>query len=87
MYVAAEPDQVEAFADITGVLHHTREGAIDANFAEDFTNAVAATCGKPLVYAALEQGGDLDFAEAVIRQFAVDNEDMLRVLLGDRDAT
>jgi len=86
-YVTAEPDVVEAYADIFGRVHPTREQAIDANFAEDFKNSVAETCGKPFVYKEVENGNQLEFAEAIIRQFAVDHEDMLRVLLGDREAT
>ncbi len=82
-YVCEEPQTVQAFIDNKGGIHKTREDAIGASFENDF-----GTCCNQAIYSAQLQDtmGVLGFRKAV-KQLANDYPDMLRVLMGDRDAT
>lgn len=80
-YIAQELEPVTAHPDQTGKLHWTREDAIDANFADDFNNIVFAYCEG--VNQAIPPLG----AIALLRHFAKEYPDMLRILVGDRDKT
>lgn len=79
-YVAAEPDRVEAFADQRGNLHSTRDEAIDANFDEDWRQAVNATLQ------AFPDMPVINFRQA-LGSFILTNPDLVRVMIGDRDKT
>lgn len=76
-YVACEPHKVEAYADENGGLHADREEALQANFEMDLSEAVSKLCAPR---------ADHTFTEC-LRNMAVSNPDMLRILVGDRDVT
>lgn len=80
-YVAAEPEEMTAFKDQNGRLHHSRDAAIASNFNADLQLAVAAVIR--IVNEELPPVGTL----LVIKRLAQDKPDLLRVLVGDRDAT
>lgn len=80
-YVAAEPSEVKAFVDQSGQLFHSRETAIQSNFRHDLRLKVEECL--------MRHERNLDAAEvmAFLRNFASDEPDMLRILVGDRDET
>lgn len=82
-YVAAEPDEVRGFADQTGKVHSTREDAIDANFKDDYGRAWSGIFESREEFKDLPMGYTIMAAEEFIKR----NPDMVRVMLGDRDAT
>jgi hypothetical protein len=79
-YVCAEPEKVVVYADNKGDLHKTRDDAIDASFQHDFSAACEQAISKmddmPVLLFRLA-------VENLVRQ----NPDILRVMIGDRDAT
>ena len=79
-YIAAEPEVTTAYKDDLGGLHADRSAAISANFENDLIRAVRDYCeGHP--------GMPLLGMRAALKYFAKNNPDMLRILVGDRDAT
>lgn len=80
-YVATEPEQVTVYADVEGDRFDTREEAIASNFRIDLVKA----CEKhaPSLAANYNPWDVADVLEALAKE----EPDMLRVLLGDRDAT
>jgi hypothetical protein len=86
-YVAAEPEQVSSYKDQHGGLHETRDAAIAANFEQDLMTLIKAYCEREI-----EQGVDPDkLVPLQFRRFIKDmakrDPDVLRILVGDRDAT
>ena len=67
------------FKDNSGNIHATREGAISANFDGDLHDAVQSIGS----YSYDETEDNVE----MIRVFCKKYPDMVRVLLGDRDAT
>ena len=80
-YVAAEPEVfIEThYIDVAGVSHSTREMAIEANFRCDLLKV----CEEQTKDYALSPEIYMDLVERLVRY----HPDMIRVLLGDRDAT
>lgn len=80
-YVAAEPEVFTEtkYIDTQGNAHDDRESAIEANFCHDFldvcTNQVKGYAIDPMAY--------MDLVKRLVQY----NPEMVRVLLGDRDAT
>lgn len=81
-YVAAEPEQVTRFIDTNGVSHEEREDAINANFEIDLKMKVKEHFAyNNITSCTVEQMLN------TIKDIVSHNPDMVRVLLGDRDAT
>lgn len=81
-YIAGEPEEIAAFVDCNGVIHRSRDVAIAANFDTDLARAIVAVLN------------DYDFGNVPVRPvidavkaFVENNPEMVRVILGDRDAT
>lgn len=79
IYVAAEPVEVTIYRDAQGENHETREDAIYANFRHDLNAAMAECVG--------ETHGTIKWHARSLELMAERHPCMLRVLLGDRDAT
>lgn len=79
-YVCAEPDQVTAYRDETGILHESRDAAIAANFQRDFDVAAACVCDR---YPHMPVQQFKRGVELLVKR----NPDLVRVLLDDRDPT
>lgn len=85
-YIAAELDPVTAYPDVNGKLHLTREDAIAANFAHDFHMGcmdVLENHDPKQRFTAMPVLVMADF----VRTFIEKHPQMVRVVLGDRDAT
>lgn len=82
-YVCAEPEQVTAYLDVNGRFHHSRDEAIEANFRADQVAQVNAVINRDK---ALHQT-PVRSLHNLIREFVQTNPDMVRVMIGDRDAT
>ena len=83
-YVAVEPEPITMWRDTRGKFHAARETAIAANFEHDLQRQVRAST------AAVDPDSpwpDSEVTAFFIRHFVHHNPDMVRVLLGDRDAT
>ena len=83
IYVAAEPEPVTMWEDTTGIRHIDREAAIEANFEHDLQQRAFASAVMR-IDSPLPDSAELS---AFLRHFVQHNRDMVRVLLGDRDAT
>ena len=82
-YIATEPEQITAYVDDLGRLHDNRESAIDANFEHDFRLACISVVESHSRYAAMP----VLVMDKFVRQVIEANPEMVRVILGDRDAT
>lgn len=80
-YVATEPDAKMVYIDTQGGSHDSREEAIGANFDIDWDDAL----GHAVEYAGLRKHPGL--VQIAIEYMIKNHADMLRVKLGDRDAT
>ena len=82
-YVCAEPDEVKVFEDNRGRYHKSREMAINASFNND---VLELWC---MVWDALPSGKRAEAQDNILalRKFIARNPDMVRIMLGDRDAT
>ena len=78
-YIAAEPIETTSYVDQTGKIHSSRENAIDANFKDDLFQKCKA----------LVEDYSLSpvYFQDLLAKFIEFNPDMVRVMLGDRDAT
>lgn len=85
-YIAQEPGIVEAFTDQRGAYHPTREAAIDANFDYDWQHACLDIIENHDPKKRFQQIPVLPIADYV-RKVIEEHPDMVRVILGDRDAT
>lgn len=76
-YVTCEPQMVNVFMDTDEELHTSRDAAIEANFSIDLKAAINKlnSLQSPINF------------EMCLRNFIKVNPDMVRILLGDRDAT
>jgi len=81
-YVAKEPQEHVGWADQKGKLHATRDEAIDANIDHDLRAALMETFGRDDTVNGLPMGHAVSFIRTFIRR----HPDMVRVMLGDRDA-
>jgi hypothetical protein len=78
-YAATEPKHVTGYQDRKGMVHANRDDAISANFDYDLRDSLRTFLGK-------YSGCAYRFEELLIR-YVAQHPDMVRVLLGDRDAT
>ncbi|MBT8460011.1 MAG: hypothetical protein KJN60_10110 [Boseongicola sp.] len=79
-YICAEPKKVSAYRDQNGCFHETRDQAIEANFQADLRAAMADVLE---IYSNIPYS---NFRRAVAKLIE-DNPELVRVMLGDRDAT
>lgn len=83
-YVVAEPEEVISYRDQCGNLHPDRDAAIDTNFDSDFRRMINKILeGNQSLYHAVP----VLVAPKLIREFIETHLDLVRVILGDRDAT
>lgn len=80
-YIAAEPEKVEAYMDTRQMMHTSRDAAIAANFDYDLQRIISK-------YSTINNLS-LNPVEVryAIEHLADEHADMLRIILGDRDAT
>ena len=78
-YVAREPEIRTIYHDTEGTAHQTRDAAISRNFDIDFS----------MVCSAQMRGYSMtpEVFEDAVRRLISFNQDMVRVILGDRDPT
>ena len=80
-YVAAEPEVFTEtkYIDAEGIAHDDRDSAIEANFCYD----LLGVCKEQVRGYALSPEVYMDLVKRLVQY----NPEMIRVLLGDRDAT
>lgn len=81
-YVANEPGKVDAWVDQTGMLYSNRDDAIAANFTYDFRMKCVEIMRSDVKFSAMPVLMTADF----VRTFIEQNPEIVRVMLGDRDA-
>lgn len=81
-YIVAEPLEQTVYTDRAGRHHVTRDLAIAANFELDFQKALYET-GKATIDPSPEPGE----LSAFMHLLKMNHPDLIRVLMGDRDAT
>ena len=81
IYSAAEPQAVTRYTDLNGIDHRTRDEAIDANFKFDVQRSVDEIINLSGLSMTPSDGA------ALLERMADEHPDLLRILVGDRDAT
>ena len=80
-YITDEPEKVSGYRDKKGVFHRDRDDAILANLDVDLSRAVSDYRHDMGLFT------DSGTLENFLRHFVIRHPDLVRVLLGDRDAT
>lgn len=83
-YFAAEPFKVLTYRDQNGLLHETRDAAIEANFSNDFHMGCIDILENHDPRKRFKAMPVLVMADFV-RSFIEQHPDLVRVVLGDRE--
>ena len=82
-YAAEEPQMVTAYVDLDGNYHPTRDQAIAANVKGDISAAIMDAIAEDVNLHNLP----VRPLDSLVRRFIHSNKDLVRVMIGDREAT